>query len=41
MLESGGSDYHGITVKPNIELGSTRNENIKIKKLSILNEILK
>ena len=41
LLESGGSDYHGITVKPKIELGITRNKNVKIKKLSILNKILK
>lgn len=38
LLESGGSDYHGITVKPNIELGRGRN-NIKIKELSLLNKI--
>ena len=41
LLESCGSDYHGITVKPNIELGTTRNKNNKIKKLSILNKLSK
>ena len=34
LLISGGSDYHGPTVKPDIKLG-----NLKIKKLSILNKI--
>ena len=38
LLESGGSDYHGITVKPDIILGQGRN-NIKIKELSLLNKI--
>ncbi len=36
LLISGGSDYHGITVKPDIELGTGRNNNLKIKRLSIL-----
>lgn len=39
LLISGGSDYHGITVKPNIEIGRGENDNIKIKKLSLLDEI--
>lgn len=39
LLISGGSDYHGKTVKPNIELGSGKNNNIKIKKLSLLDKI--
>lgn len=39
LLESCGSDYHGMTVKPNIELGTGKNNNIKIKKLEILNKI--
>lgn len=34
LLISGGSDYHGPIVKPDIELG-----NLKIKKLSILDKI--
>ena len=36
LLISGGSDYHGPVVKPDIELGSGKNNNIKIKKLSVL-----
>lgn len=39
LLISGGSDYHGITVKPDIELGRGKDNNIKIKKLSILDKI--
>ena len=30
LLISGGSDFHGKTVKPDIELGSGKNNNIKI-----------
>lgn len=39
LLISGGSDFHGKTVKPNIELGTGDNNNLKIKKLSLLNKI--
>ncbi len=39
LLISGGSDYHGKTVKPDIELGSGKNHNIKIKQLSLLDQI--
>ena len=39
LLISGGSDYHGPSVKPNVELGSGINNNLKIKKLSILDKI--
>ena len=39
LLVSGGSDFHGKTVKPDIDLGSGKNNNIKIKKLSLLNEL--
>ena len=39
LLISGGSDYHGKTVKPDIELGTGKNNNIRIKKLSILNNL--
>lgn len=39
LLISGGSDYHGPTVKPNIDLGTGKNNNLHIKKLSILNQI--
>ena len=38
LLISGGSDFHGPVVKPNIELG-TGNNNLCIKKLSIIDEI--
>lgn len=30
LLESGGTDYHGIDIKPDIEIGSGRNGNIYI-----------
>ena len=36
LLISGGSDFHGETVKPDIEIGVGRN-NLKIKELSLLN----
>lgn len=39
LLISGGSDFHGKTVKPDIELGSGKNNNIKIKKLSLLDRL--
>lgn len=39
LLISGGTDYHGITVKPHIELGTGENNNIKIKQLTILNHL--
>ena len=39
LLVSGGSDYHGENVKPNIELGTGLNNNLKIKKLSLLDAI--
>lgn len=39
LLISGGSDYHGTAVKPDIELGTGRNHNLKIKKLTLLDEI--
>lgn len=38
LLVSGGSDYHGKTVKPDIEIG-TGQDNLKIKSLSILEKI--
>ena len=40
LLISGGSDYHGINVKPDVELGTGINNNIKIKKLSLVDKIL-
>ena len=39
LLISGGSDYHGSTVKPHINLGTGENNNLKIKKLSILDRL--
>lgn len=39
LLISGGSDFHGKTVKPDIELGSGKDNNIKIKKLSLLDKL--
>lgn len=39
LLISGGSDYHGKNVKPDVELGTGINHNLKIKELSILNKI--
>ena len=39
LYVSGGSDYHGKTVKPNIELGYGKNNNLKIKKLSLLDHL--
>lgn len=39
LLISGGSDFHGKSVKPDIELGTGKNNNIKIKQLSLLDEI--
>ena len=36
LLISGGSDYHGPSAKPDIEIGHGRNNNILIKDLSIL-----
>lgn len=35
LLVSGGSDYHGPLIKPNIELATGVNNNIKTKKLTI------
>ena len=38
LLVSGGSDFHGKTVKPDVEIGSGKN-NLKIKKLTLLDKI--
>ena len=35
LLESGGTDYHGIDIKPDIELGSGKNGNIYIPEGSL------
>ena len=39
LLISGGSDYHGPTVKPSINLGTGENNNLLITNLSILNNL--
>ncbi len=39
LLVSGGSDYHGASVKPDIELATGKQNNLNIKKLSILKRI--
>lgn len=39
LLISGDSDYHGKTIKHDIELGTGKNNNLKIKKLSLLDKI--
>lgn len=39
LYETAGSDYHGPTIKPDIELGTGQKGNIKVKKLEILNII--
>lgn len=39
LLISGGTDYHGPTVKPLIEIGTGMNHNIKIKRLSLVDEL--
>ncbi len=38
LLVSGGSDYHGPNIKPEIELGTGKKNNLLIKRLSILEE---
>lgn len=39
LLISGGSDFHGKNVKPDIKLGTGKNNNLKIKKLSLLDKL--
>ena len=41
LLISGGSDFHGKSIKPDIELGTGKDNNIKIKKLSIIDKLHK
>ena len=36
---TGGSDYHGPIVKPDINLFTGRNNNIRVKKLNFLNDV--
>ena len=35
LLTTGGSDYHGINVKPDIEIGTGKNGNLNIEDISI------
>ena len=39
LLVSAGSDYHGEIVKPGIEVGTGKNNNIKIKKISLVDAL--
>lgn len=39
LLVSGGSDFHGKSVKPDIELGTGKDNNIRIKKLTLVDKI--
>lgn len=39
LLISGGTDYHGSFIHPDVEIGTGKNNNIKIKNLSIINHI--
>lgn len=39
LLISGGSDYHGKSVKPKVELGTGINNNLKIKQLSLVDYV--
>lgn len=39
LLVSGGSDYHGPHTKPDIHLGTGKNNNLKIKKLTLLEHL--
>lgn len=39
LLISGGSDFHGINTKPDVLLGTGIDNNIKLKKLSLLDKL--
>lgn len=39
LLISGGSDYHGLITKPNIEIGKINGEDIPTKKLTLINNL--
>jgi 3',5'-nucleoside bisphosphate phosphatase len=41
LLYSGGTDYHGSFVKPDIHIGTGRNNNVNIKELSLIKRIRK
>lgn len=40
LLCSGGTDFHGESVKPDIKLATGKNNNVKIKRLSILDRFV-
>lgn len=39
LLVSGGTDFHGLSVKPDVELGTGINNNVNIDELSIVDHI--
>ena len=39
LLVSGGSDFHGSSVKPDIELGTGKDNNIQIRKLTLVDHL--
>lgn len=39
LLESGGTDYHGSTIKPNVRIGTGINHNVDIDSLSLVDDI--
>lgn len=41
LLNSGGSDYHGPIIKPDIQIGSGKNNNLNVTDLTILNKLLR
>lgn len=41
FLQSGGSDYHGPIVKPDIKIGTGKNNNLDINNLSILSKLVR
>ncbi len=41
LLISGGSDYHGKIIKPDIEVGSGKKNNLKIKQLTLVDYLHK
>lgn len=39
LLETGGTDYHGFSVKPNVKIGTGINNNVNIDSLSLVDTI--
>ena len=39
LYASGGTDYHGLTIKPNVMIGTGINNNINIDELSLVDAI--